>query len=213
MKKIHENAKENAKDEEAIKRMLDIHEEESICDQQVKRVLEPVIAMINEGHFDKTHRPFRPYARFLALATMVAAACVIVAVSLTKSGNEGEEFLDIPNVCPPLSEAATPYRSLSGRLSLEGEDASGFVLVLADAASLVTVRTAVTDRDGEFFFTDIPDGVFKLAAVLPADVFVAGSSDGDGWIEVFGSYELAFDGNSENALEIGDIMLETATDS
>jgi len=40
----------------ALKRIFDLHAEETITDDQVRRVLDPVLEMIIEGKFEKPRR-------------------------------------------------------------------------------------------------------------------------------------------------------------
>ena len=46
------NEKVSQQEKSALRLILSIHYEESVCDERARRILERVVIMINEGRFD-----------------------------------------------------------------------------------------------------------------------------------------------------------------
>lgn len=64
-----------------LKEIFDIYEEETITEDQVKRVLEPVLKMIREGRFDRPRR--RQYGWLVSpLSSMITVGTLIIIVWL-----------------------------------------------------------------------------------------------------------------------------------
>jgi len=201
---MNKDIENKAFDAQTLKKIYEMHEEETISDEEVQRVLEPVLAMIKEGKFDT---PRRLYARILPLATVAAVLVVTATVTMVRSGIVNDPITEIEDTRPPLFETIPVYRSISGRIVLEGESLDGVVVVIVDAERLIDIGTAITDREGVFVFNNLPNGTYRIKAALAEGMRIVDEPDSDGWIKVNGSVDLVINDDSENIWDIGDIYL------
>jgi len=167
-----------------LKHMFDRHAEETISDEQVRRVIAPVLARIKTGEFnrphektiekpeDKLNRVFRLLPQ--AVASIAAAAVVISATIFWQNGSKNI-LVEIPGANPPLAGKIPAVNTLIGGLTLEGQGISGVELTLIETRNMQVVGTAVTDDDGDFSFRNIKDGTYMLVA-LPFAYSVSGEA-------------------------------------
>jgi hypothetical protein len=162
---------DNLAEMSAMKQILDWHMEETITEEQVQRVLAPVLEMIRQGRFSKRRRMQR--IRNIALW---AATCVAAITVLLLTVADLHPWIEIPETEIPL--AATPIAggSLSGRVTFEGWGVSGVVLALEYAGG--GSATTVTDNGGKYAFDGISRGNHRLEVELPDGMALEGGADG-----------------------------------
>jgi hypothetical protein len=133
--------------------------EETVDEEQVQRVLQPVLRMIEEGRFKRRKRAVQP-AKPLA----VAAVIVLTTVGIIRFGGRREALTDIAPPQVPLANV-TAAMTVTGRLMGEGSPLGGITLTLLTADGEIA-GTAVTDEDGGYCFTGIPDGEYQISAAM-----------------------------------------------
>jgi hypothetical protein len=107
----------------ALKQIFDRYAEESVTEEQVARVLAPVLAMIRAGRFD---RPKGERYEWLIkpLIAGIAVATLIITVAIAQPAGMGFGRVIIPEDAPPLSTGSAPVNSIldNGERTMEGTD-------------------------------------------------------------------------------------------
>ena len=64
-----------------LKQVFDMYIEEEISDEQIQRVLEPVLKLINEGAFSKPHKMHNPAKSVMSLLAAVVMTAFAAGIS------------------------------------------------------------------------------------------------------------------------------------
>ncbi len=188
-------AARNAREEPLLRQIFDRYAEETITDEQARRVFEPVGRLIREGRFHKRRRP--QAAR--VFASIAAVLVVAVAMAVAAGERIEETFVLIPESEIPLAAPAFAAVPLSGRIQAGGEGVAGVSLTLFERESGAVAGTAVTDADGAYSFAARPDTAYRLEAVLPGGM--AAAKRGGAWILQGSEAELTFFAENEELWE------------
>jgi hypothetical protein len=201
-----------------LKQIFDREAEETITDEQLRRVLAPALRYIESGALDqKKRRRADWYMKPLAMVAVVAmvflgvlmfpgaaefgrAASVVPAEGDTAEG----DTVTLPDTQLPLAGWVEPV-TVSGRVFLQdsGDGVAGAQLALVDTDG-VEAAAATTDEDGAYVFRGIPDGTYRLRADLPKGMAATGE---DEWITVKDKAVFAPGGSGERKTEGVDISV------
>ena len=153
---------------------------EKATDEQVQRVLEPVLTMIREGKFDKPKRSrfrwwVKPMLSVVAVAVIALATVFGQTATVPNSSEVSRGYIAVSDADIPL--AAKPgLNTLSGQVSMEDKGVGGIEVLLIDAVSMKTIETATTNIDGSYQFNKVPDGTYRIEAVLPDGMTLVGEN-------------------------------------
>ena len=141
----------------------------TITDEQVRRMLEPILRMIREGRFDRPS----VFSRWLQAVVVAAAAVAAVAliVAFVRCDNMRESFMaDVPNITISTVGAASYERGyeMFASVVLQGRNTRDAKFVVYDESGAAIIGAAVMKEDGSYRFSVIPDGDYRLVAILPA---------------------------------------------
>jgi len=144
-----------------LKDVFDCWVDESIGEDEVSKILEPVLVRIKAGDFDfiRAHRRVK-YVFGVSLVSVAALAFMVIAqlTNLTPTGHETIIDDDIP----PLSSAAKYPQLFSGRIIGENVETNNIELNLMALRDATQKYTTTINKDGTFKFRDIEDGLYKL---------------------------------------------------
>jgi len=187
-----------------LKEMYEVHAEETISDEQARRVLKPVLAMIDEGKFDKPRR----IISIAPLATVAAVLVVAVTATLMLFSQPDNPGIEILESNPPLTDSIPARTVLPGSVTLSGKGVSGVTIILEDAYSLESVITVVTDNSGDFEFPEgVQPGLYKLIVIPPDGMEIINVTDSDGGIVVGETAHLIISDSGEYSWESVDIRM------
>jgi len=151
----------NSTEAPALKRIFDKCAEQVISDEQAWRVLAPIIKMIKAGKFEKP-RPASFYVKMLI--TVAAAVTIAVTVIFMHQNSPYNALMNIAGTENTLANAGwSGYISLAHIEERGGGDIA-FRLVSADNTEVFDA--AVTEEVGVYTFRGIPDGNYRLMALL-----------------------------------------------
>ena len=175
-----------------LKRIFDKYAEDTITNEQLLRVLDPILVMIREGRFDthKTRKIFSLLAPVLSIAAALAITFTLVFSHMHRN--------NINTVIIPYSEiplAAMPISSniIEGRFFAKDKGIENITLVLQDTNGQL-VDSTITNDKGEYLFKGFKDGVYMLKVVLPSGMTI--TRETDGFIEIRGKTKISFDSNN-----------------
>ena len=165
----------------------DYDSDATITDEQVKRVLVPVIGMIEEGRFDRPRRHLwlRPVIQLAAVAAVVG----VVSLTSMRNGTLPDNYIDIIDDTPPLAGSIPQTSMLSGCVMIDGAGVSGVTLTLISTESMEIAATAITVEDGLFNFPNAPAGTFFLTISAQPGTVEADRSQTEVWITTDGDTE------------------------
>jgi len=193
----------------ALKQIFDQVAEETISEEQVQRVLAPVLARIHAGEFG---RPRRFAWLWQPVAAVAAVALLALTVAVSQGGLKPGRYVTLPDIRIPLAAPAQENR-LDGRVMLADEGVGGVELELVDAESMERCAAAVTAEDGSYSFRNIADGSYRLRILPPAGMTVspadATADDAGVWVTVNGERELIFGEDGERSCAGVDIPIWT----
>jgi hypothetical protein len=162
---------ENPAEISVMKQLFDQYEKDTITEEQIQRVLAPVLQMIREGKFSRRRR----FQRVRKIGAGVAV-CSAAIVTLVINRMPPKVLVNIPDESVPLADTTVAAGSLSGKVTLEGKGINGVVLTLVDTDS-GGVTEAVTNGDGEYAFEELPDGRYRLEVEPPSGMLLEGGDD------------------------------------
>ena len=139
-----------------LKRVFDRYTEDTITDEQVERVLAPVLMLIKDHGFERP-RWHRFSWQIQLMAPVATAATLIATVAITCLSGSGS--------------------SVSGYVYLEDVAADNIEVLLFDTKSMEAAGTSMTDQNGAYSFHGIPDGSYKLCVLLPKDVLLVDTDE------------------------------------
>jgi len=189
-----------------LKDLFDAHAEETISDEQIRRVLDPVLKMIKEGRFNRPRR----VSWIVPLTAAAAVLVVTAAITMFRSGLINDAFVDLPDVDPPLIETIPVVKTLSGSVTFMSSGVSGVTIVLVDAESLEVVFSSITDSEGAYAFNNVPVGIYRLTAYPHPGMAIANDTDADGWIIVNGTIDLILGTGADGSFDYIDIEFENS---
>jgi len=169
MNKIYNGTEtENTTEAPKLKRIFDKYADQMISDEQVRRVLAPVIKMIKAGRFDTkpkqqpqpNPKKRTPWAQAFAL---VAATITIMIAAVFMHQNSPYNALNImPATGATLSVAQAPGWTTQSPTA-QGRDVSAVLrLVGTDNEQ----EFSATEEVGIYTFSGIPDGTYQFVIVL-----------------------------------------------
>lgn len=145
--------------------------EETITDEQVDRVLNPVLDRIKKGEFTQPAKPIlfpRPSLRLVGVA---AAITVVAFAAMMQMGGgqelAGGEYVEIPNANIPLAGAPILDGTLSGRPEAGGE--MQFTLVRKDGAGSFSEAGVISQLYTYLGEGNLPDGSYYIMATFSTD--------------------------------------------
>jgi len=148
-------------DAPVLKMVFDRCAEETISDEQIRRVLEPIRHRVYSGQYNAA-RP-KPPLRLAALRP-VAAAIIIVLAALVLDARFGHRRMEIPGPVIPLARIDNSTVTMTGCVTVNGSGAGGVCLTLTGIDDADISQTAVTLDDGTYDFCDLADGAYRLTA-------------------------------------------------
>jgi len=160
-----DTADQEENDIPVLKLIFDRHAEETISDEQIQRVLEPVRQRIQAGEY-RTKRPDRLHRLTVTLMQIAAAIVLVVLATSVIKAQIDKRSTDIPAVSTPLTEAISDKCTLTGRVTIKGSGAGGVKLTLLVSDSMETSETTVTLNDGTYSICDVENGIYYLIAEL-----------------------------------------------
>ena len=164
-----------------LERIFAQYIEETITDQQVERVISPVLAMVRQGRFEVVRRrnPFQwPY--LVAATAMVVVVTVALATHVGEMGEvnlpgrnaiaETIKYISIPQTVTPLTGIELFEKAAPGYADrLEG-DMRNIQLAVADTYDGGRLFGVAMMCEGNIFrFDPLPDRSYRLLALLPVD--------------------------------------------
>ena len=177
-----------------LKEIFDRYAEETITDEQLQRVLAPVLKMIQDQKFKKSR--WRRYSWLMKpVVSVVAVVAIIAIVAVTQKNGVVDRDIVIQDNEVPLVARAVSMSSLAGRVCLEDNGVDGIAVSLVDTTSMKIVETAITNADGAYSFQTIPVGTYRLKVLLP-DGMALVDGNTDGTVMVNQKTELLIDGKT-----------------
>ena len=167
----------------ALKRVFDQHAVDTISDEHLRRVLEPVRRAIWERRFGRPQKlswSGRSAGRMLKVATDGAVVSVAMVLVQSKLVYGSGPKRDIRNHEGPLFETPVMVNVLTGWVSFEGKGLGGIALTLVDADGMKVYANTVSGADGAYAFIGMPDGSYRMRASLHGDMKVANTAALDG---------------------------------
>lgn len=186
-----------------LKEIFDIFAEDTITDEQINRILAPVLKLIREGKFRKTRRDRIAFFT-LPLLSMAAVIVLIATVVISQRGVVENKRITVIEPLVPLSNFLKEGdNELLGRAYHKNSGLEGVVLQLQDTKTGTIVST-ITNSDGQYTFSKIPDGVYKVKVVLPEDMRLVNGGT-EGYITIDGTTDIKFGMDNERTAETIDI--------
>lgn len=158
-------------------RLFEWHAERTITDEQVQRVLTPVLAKINAGDYDlPKHHPNLHGTLYVMAACVVLVGCMALSITFFYGGQakpdgilaRSSPLVTIESREVPL--AGSPQsNSLSGSVVLDGRDVDGVLVRLVNETTGDVAAVTQTDESGAYLFEGFPDGIYRVEVALPAD--------------------------------------------
>ena len=173
-----------------LKETLDLHAEESIDDEQVRRVVAPVKKMIDRNMF-RRRLPKKTIivmstASALFIITVTTAIVLITATdifsqTITQNGRHGTmqnnsyTGTEITDAQPPLAahppnQMQSEARTLNGNITMSGEGIGGVTLTLVNTGAMEPTAVTVTSPNGNYTFNSIQDGRYVLLVTSPQNM-------------------------------------------
>jgi hypothetical protein len=162
--------RETSDESSTMKRIFEMQEQETISDEQVQRVLAPVLEMIRQGKFSKRNRMWR---RIRKIAVGFATCISIAAFAFVAP----QMWVDISPAEIPLVSTPFATSSLSGVVTLEGKGVNGVVLTLWNSDS-GTGTVVISDISGGYSFDEISAGDYRLEMTPPSGMELENGSGG-----------------------------------
>jgi hypothetical protein len=163
-------AREVAGESYTMKQFFELQEQETISDEQVERILAPVLQMIQQGKFSKRNRVWRRI-RKIVIGSAVCVAVIALAFMAPRM------WVDIPEVEIPLVSTPFSESSLSGMVKLGEKGVNDVVLTLLDI-DRGTSTAIVTVGGGNYAFDEIPTGNYRLEVEPPSGMELENGTDG-----------------------------------
>ena len=186
-----------------LKKILGRCADETISEEQVERVLRPILLRIEAGEF----KPRRKNSVKRAVFSTVAAAAVLImgiAIELTRSvpaANISTGFVIIPESRPPLASSILHRQTLYGKVTVEDKGIEGAMLELHLVGDEQIKKTTQTNQLGMFSFDEPEDGTYTLRVKAPemghTEMFYAGTwivAGGRVGLVSEGAYKVLYDG-------------------
>ena len=185
-----------------LKSIFDKYAEEIITDEQIERLLKPILQMIKDGRFDKTHSTVRVRRFYRAILSVAAVVALMLTVVFTQIKGKNTTTIVIADTKVPLSSFQIT-NSISGNVIMNNKGVEGVVIVL-ESIDESSQPVSTTDVNGEYVIKGFSNGVYFMKVILPEGiVFENGNSEG--YVEINGLKELEF--NNSNILDI-EIVVE-----
>jgi hypothetical protein len=167
----------------AFRQILEQQVEETITDEQVQRVLAPVLERIRNGEFDRPRRRRRFVRTAYAAATLLV--CLGLGIAFASGRPQAVPEADIQRQTaivtiqdqPVPLAGPTDVNSLSGTAVLPGSETGCVLVRLVDAETGEVVAVMQTDESGQYAFEGFADGTYRVEAAMPND----GSTDDIEW--------------------------------
>ena len=179
-----------------IKEIFDKYATDTITDDQVNRVLEPVLNMIREGRFDRNKRLY--LLKTLSPILSVAAAFILILTIVFTKNKAATDKTIISSPEVPLAGISDSSNLLAGRVIISGKGLGDISLQLCSIDNQM-VDSTITDTEGTFIFSAFSNGVYRLKILLPEDMELL-DRDSEGYITIDGKNEFEFS-NSNTILE------------
>ena len=145
---------------------------EAISEDKIRRLVNPVISMIEQGRFD---RPRLITWWPQTMATVVAILVIVVVALLPHNVGSQESIfvgtlVEVPDIGIPLS--ITPFGGLeaSTYAILPEESIEGVHFTLVNEHSNETIYMESGGESGAFIFKGVPDGSYRLKAHFTTEV-------------------------------------------
>ena len=190
-----------------LKQIFDI-EADNITEEELGRIIEPVLEMIRAGEFDKQekekeHDIIRLLPRLVAAVAIVAI--MIVALGLGYMMQDSMIFIPDPPV--PLAELfAVEHNRFSGLVTAEGAGVGGVILTLINTEDMSEV-VSVTGSNGRYSFGVIDDGTYRLFVRVPSSPELPRNLNGGLWVTTDGVARLEQSGELEIMQEGAEIRI------
>ena len=168
---------------------------DTITNEQISRVLGPILRMIKNGEFDKK----KILTLLPQIVVSMAALLVLVVTVLFTGPKKVSASIIIPESITPLANISNYSNNISGRVLLSGKGLKDIDCQLVDISN-ENVITFKTDYEGYFSFISFPDGIYSIKVLLPEGMKIDNIGE-NGYIEIDGKEEIVFSGN-ERAIDI-----------
>ena len=182
----------------ALKEVFNKYAEETITEEQVLRILAPIISMIREGNFDKKQTKITNVSFTKILLPIAAVFVLAMTVIFTLPKSKQNTNIIILDPATPLANFSIVSNSLSGKVVLEdkGLDSVELQLINDNEESISTT----TDSNGIFSFDDIPNGKYQLLVILPEGLELLTDTI-DGYIVIGSTTDIIFNSNTTVSIE------------
>lgn len=142
-----------------LKTIFDKYAEDTVTDEQVKRILTPIIRMIFEGRFSGAIR--RRTTWLPQIIVTVAAVLVFVVITTVSGRGVQSKTVLLPEVNVPLANISI-LNTLSGRVVTEDKALAGVEIQLVDSTTNEVVVTTITNSNGEYSFSGLDNGKYTI---------------------------------------------------
>ena len=165
---------DDSSDMSVLKMIFDQHISESISNERVEKLFLPVLKMINDNKFERKPRRTSWWPQTMASVAAVAAVAIVAVFSQDGSNNSAINsdmvvgtLVQVPSIGIPL--AGTPF---------EGHEPAGFaILPRVDDVEFMLIcennmdmfRLTAPIDGGAYTFSGVPDGTYRLIALLSAE--------------------------------------------
>jgi len=178
-----------------LKLVFDRCAKETISDEQIFRLLEPIRQRVYAGHYRDVQA--KPPLR-LAVLRPVAAAIIVIVAAFVMDARFEHRRMEIPGPVIPLARITPSTYTMTGCVTVKGSGTGGIWLTLTDIDNADISKTAVTLDDGTYDFCDLIDGTYRLTVGALTDsgaeksVYAGalGVSDGKLWLIESGDSEI-----------------------
>ena len=189
-------------DASVLKEIFNWYETETITDERIQRVLEPVLKMIREKKFERSRWSW--LIRPMLSVAMVITLIITVAVLKTDTGQNSNSVVPISQA--PIAVMTMDYHKLSGKVLLQNKGYGGLEIALVDAQSGETIGTTTSNADGTYTISEIAGGRYKLRVTLPKGMALV-DGDTDGNVMINKQSELVIGKDTKNDIESVDIQV------
>ena len=192
-----DNQLTNVSNESILKKIFDKYANDTITDEQISRILEPVFIMIYEGEFDRKRSKFSHFIH--PILSLAAVLLIVFFVSLTQLGKARNNRVIIKEQSIPLTSTPTQTNTLKGKVISNDMEKEGVEIQLVDSSNMTVTASTLTDSEGTYEFSDIPNGLYNLQVVL-SDEYLLVNSSIDSFTVVAETPEILFNGSSTKVL-------------
>ena len=185
-----------------LKSIFNKYIEDSITEEQIERLLRPILQMIKEGRFDRVYARIRARRIYQAVLSFAAVLVLVITVIFAQIKSNKAYTIVIPDTQVP--QASFNFQnSISGKVTMDNKGVEGITLQFEDLYNKSQPVDTTTDVNGKYEIKGFPNGTYIVRIILPDGILLEDGSS-KGFLMIEGTKEIEF--NNSNIFDIETVV-------